>query len=416
MNSITIIKRIALRELKQNMYFVFSLICSTASLFIFITLYIYFQTLVYSYAMNIIFICLLFMIILNEFLANRYFLSTQRKTIFSLLLTGRNIFQIAIVLLLQNSLFMLIGIPLGLGIGILVNYSIAMFGLLSSNSFSIINPEVFYFLISVVIMKCIYYTMIDVSYIYKTNLKALLEINTKLNILEIKKRKIPPIVVYFIFILLYFGCWFIPASISNINGVLVCLFIIFFIFCISTLPKVLENIKMKKEVPHKNVVLIGNFYQSFQYSSFYIIEFYGCLFLTNILLLVNYQNNVYAFIIISISVIFFVLMSNNLFYKFIMDTRDRRRLYVTLYKVGYTINNIKQLMRQEYYLYFILLILPFTFFITIYHRLFQILQQRNLNFLFFSGIYVFIIIGMLLLSYGMCKNKMIKQIKGEIQI
>ena len=307
--------------------------------------------------------------------ANNFYLTKKTKELAITTMSGASFGDMNFYLIYQNLAITLVVMPLGLLLGyvfcILSNY--VMYDYLNiSSSIFIVDGEAFFNTFVTILSMIGALIIYSSGYVYRHDIQFMLSTQTVNKHEDKRIIKLPKIFYLVVYI----------------SGILLMLFseysISVFIFpCIvgilgaggvmsHVLPDVFARIKKKKLITHQILLVsISNLAYSLKQSIF-LVSLYCISSTSMIALLVSQQNDIKNFIMAVIGfVITVVLLSLGILYKYFSEAIQRKILFFNLYKLGYTRDKIKKIIKFEViYYYLIITLIPLVYISIILTRCF----------------------------------------------
>ncbi|MGL5151598.1 MAG: FtsX-like permease family protein [Clostridium sp.] len=303
-------------------------------------------------ALLVILACVLFISF-----ANSYYLIEKTKDVAVAAISGRTFVEVAIILCVQNLGLGLIGTVLGITIGsLLVPFFV---GTLYSSlgvigNINVISKESYVFTFIIMGMQFLAIGLIDAGYAYRKEIKELMNMKSgSANRDTTPFKKVPNkffIVLYLLPLITFlFGLEAKEASV--IMGVLLPIGIVGAAFILQIyIPCEIVKIRRKVKDPVKFISL-SNLHYSIKKSGFLIIS----LMIGTLALMGNVASSITEQLrIISLCAYYLVmfLMNIALIYKFIGDAFSKIQNYKQLKLIGYNLNQIKRIIRDEIVFFF----------------------------------------------------------------
>ena len=356
----------------------------------------------------IIFCC--FMI----FFANDFFISRKTSEIAIMTLSGNSTVRSTLYLIYQTFTLLLIATPFGIGIGRLItpliNYMMYQYLNVHASIYKIsINTYLETLIVIIIILATL--SVFASGYIYRNDISFLLHQEKAMDINPNNEGKIKPILfisLYFIGIVMMFMAkhsannYIMPTAV----GIVAMIGVIKYF-----LPEFVKWFK-KKYLLEKRYALI--YVSNLAYSirrALLLIALLMVMVTGMIVIIATYYNSPREFITAFIGyIVLTILLVISLIYKYCMEAQTRTVLFLNLWKIGYTRNEVKKVIKREvFYFYWLLLLIPLIYVLFIAGR-FVYYQQLSISLaLVICLIYLIaIIISGLLTSYNYQKLVMVR--------
>lgn len=335
------------------------------------------------------------------FYSNSYFVMSKSKEMAIIELSGIWPSKLARMLLFENTIIEIISCIIGILIGIavmpvflLIMYSIEG----KSGNMWMISPSAIWGTVAILALQIGYATLGDYGYASTREIIDLMNINQKvriddnsssvsisriLTILNLKKKnnsynsKIYNLSIDNYLIVYLFPIIFIFLSPRHVN-----VFIAGMLSMISTLysipgilkhsiPEKILKLKTEKYINDKiKLISLSNLYVSLKQLKFLLITLVITIELLLCSIAISKSPRLKAISIISYITII-LLVAGSILYKIIMETDNKRRTFIQLSLLGYTREEIKKIIKEEFKVYYsIIMILPL-FHIFIFFTLFE---------------------------------------------
>ncbi len=351
--------------------------------------------------------------------ANNFYISRKTKEIAIMTMSGSSFLQITMYLFYQNIIMTAIAFPLGIGIGSLlsmgVNQIIYQYMNMSAPFFYVpikAIGDTIICILAIIGAQLLYAS----GFVYRKDIQYLLSQETRTQPVDDRIIKIPSL----FYILLYFGGLIIlvttpytPESaifpccvgVLGIGGMIKYYFGRFF-----------KKLKDRKYLAHHlHLISLSNLYYSLT-RAILLIGIYAVSVSAMIAILISQQNNPREFITTIVGFIVIVLLIlASILYKYSMEASTRHMFYYNLYKLGYSFQQLLQIIKQEVISFYLVLVgLPMVYIVM---TLIQAYIHNNIEMSFFiviifSQIIPAIIAG--LLTYSTYKKSVLKVIEEGV--
>lgn len=295
--------------------------------------------------------------------ANNFYLTKKTKELAITTMSGASFGDMNFYLIYQNFAITLIVMPLGLLLGyifcVLSNY--VMYDYLNMNtSIFIVSGEAFFNTFITVLAMIGALILYSSGYVYRHDIQFMLSTQTVNNHEDHRIIRLPKmfyLLVYIVGILLMifseysisifiFPCF---VGILGAGGIMS-----------HVLPDIFAKIKKKKLITNQILLVsVSNLAYSLK-QSILLVSLYCISCTSMIALLVSQQNDIKNFLMVVIGfVITIVLLSLGILYKYFSEAIQRQILFFNLYKLGYTRDKIKKIIKYEViYYYLIITLIP----------------------------------------------------------
>lgn len=297
------------------------------------------------------------------FFANDFFVSKKTKEIAIITLSGCNAIRSTMYLIYQTTALAILASPLGVGLGYLLapcvnSYMYEYLGVTSSIYYVPVAAisQTLILVVMVVIMLCVFAS----GYIYRNDIKFLMSEDSKMEGSDTRKLKIPNAVYIFIY---FFGIVMMfmdehsntMYTVPSLVGIAGSIGIIKYV-----MPDTLSKIKQKYLLTKRYALLyVSNLNYSIRRAVILIVIM--SVSITGMVTILASQQNApreYATSFIGYIVIV-VLLVTSILYKFCMEAQSRKMLFFNMWKIGYTKMELKKIIRNEvFYFYLVLLMVP----------------------------------------------------------
>lgn len=374
------------------------------------------------------------------FYSNSYFVMGKSKSMAIMELSGIWPSKLARTLLFENIIIEIISCVIGLLIGIavmpaflLIMYSIEG----KSGNMWMISPSAVLGTIAILALQIGYVTLGDYGYASSREIIDLMNINKKvrihdnsisisidqiLTILNLKKKdnlhkskvynlKIDNYVITYLFpiVFVFLSPRYIPIFVAAILSMICTIYSIPGILKHSIPEKILE-LKNEKYLDDKiKLISLSNLYASLKQLKFLLITLVITIEMLLYFISISNSPRLKAVCIISYATII-LLVAGSILYKIIMETDNKRRTFMQLSLIGYTTEQIKGIIKEEFKLYYSIIIALPLFHILIFFILFkksEILSVSLLLLMLFIFLLVFSIAG--IFSYNSYKKLALKK-------
>lgn len=321
------------------------------------------------------------------FLANNFYVSHKGKEISIILMSGASIYQLGFYLFIQVFIIMLTAIPLGIVVGYLLIPIINSIFLVTFNY----HGKGFYLAdstlvatLAIVGFEVMWCSMLNLGYCVRSTINTMLHEENKIDLSGLKAPQFSKklfIVLYFLPAIIF---WFIKDSTSYM---FIALFGVVGVFGIvkQVLPEWLRKRQGNESLENPiDLISLGFFHSDLQkVFALVIISLMASIILTCLTVFTLNQPLVSMISLMSyLSVM--ILMSLTIVFKVGMELFKRKANYENLARLGFSIEQLKLIIKKEMtYFYGIILLLPLFY---------QVIMLINLLFRNQITIYLFIII------------------------
>lgn len=293
--------------------------------------------------------------------ANHFYLTKKTKEFAITTLSGLNFIDMTLYLTYQNIVIMLIVMPFGLLLGYLfsvIAQAIMYYYLNIHSSIFIINSIAFFNTFATVCSMIFALIIYSSGYVYRHDISDMLSTQT---VNEHEDKRIFKFPKTFYLMIYFFGIILMLFSTYSINVfVFPCFLGVLGVGGIMkyVLPDIFSYLKRKKYMADQIMLIsLSNLVYSLK-KSIFLISLYCISSTTMIALLVAVQNDIREFVSVCIGLIITViLLSVGIFYKYSSEAIQRKIFFFNLYKLGYTSNKIKKIIKWEVFLYYLLMIM-----------------------------------------------------------
>lgn len=353
------------------------------------------------------------------FFANSYYLSGKSKELAIECLSGGSVLTLANYLLTQNTIIMMIAIPIGLIIGylcvpLLNTILYAKLGIVD-NVWQIFPLGIGMTVISLA-TEMVWLVLVDTGYAYRTEITTLM---TAEKTMKSQRGQIASKIPGFVYVVLYF----VPIVIMLVNEPNATIYLVascLGLFGVSgllkhTIPGWFNKLTRKKLLTHKHkIISVGNLNYSLRQATTLIqMVIISAVFLVCFMCI--YFNDPQQLIIVIMSyIVLTFLMAVSIAYKVIIEANVRATSFRHLKMIGYVTSDLKRIIRQEVRgLYAVIVLFPIIYLLVILTRF---IASGMMTFTFAAGIIgfyilVFVIAGVI--SYFLYSQTILKGKKGR---
>lgn len=296
------------------------------------------------------------------FLANNFYVSHKGKEISIILMSGASIYQLGFYLFIQVFIIMLTAIPLGILIGYLLIPIINSIFLITFNyhgrGFYLANQTLVATL-SIVGFEVLWCSMLNLGYCVRSTITLMLHEENKIDLSGLKAPQFSKklfLVLYFLPAIIF---WFIKDSTSYM---FIALFGVVGVFGIvkQVLPEWLRKRQSNESLENPiDLISLGFFHSDLQkVFSLVIISLMASIILTCLTVYTLNQPLVSMISLMSyLSVM--ILMSLTIVFKVGMELYKRKANYENLVRLGFSLEQLKLIIKKEMtYFYGLILLLP----------------------------------------------------------
>lgn len=360
----------------------------------------------------IIFCC--FMI----FFANNFYISRKTKEIALLALSGSSALRSTMYLVYQTTTLMLIAAPLGIGLGMLLAPYVNQF----MYQYLHVTSSIYYIPSSAIIQTLVLLAMLEImlcvfagGYIYRNDIKYLLAGEQEMLFQDKRKLKLPLttyIVIYlFGFVMMIMAehgpsAYVAPSFIGIMGAVGIIKYV---------LPAIITKCKANYLLTKRYaLVYISNLNYSIRRAVILVVLLTASV--TGMIAVLASQQSAPREYVTALMgyVVIVILLITSILYKFCMETQNRKTLYYNMWKIGYTKEELKKMIRSEVqWFYFVLLCIPLPYVIAIsgafvYHK-----EMTLLFSIVLALVYIIPIIICACITYFVYKKAVLSPIGGN---
>lgn len=375
------------------------------------------------------------------FYSNSYFIMGKSKTMAIMELSGIWPSKLARTLLFENITMEIISCIIGLLIGMAVMPAF-LFIMYSINrktgNMWAVSPSAIWGTIAILALQIGYVTLGDYGYASSREIIDLMNINKKVRIndnsisisidqiltmLNIKKKdnlhkskiygfKIDNYLIIYLFpiVFVFLSPRYISVFVAAIISMICTVYSIPGILKHSIPEKILQ-LKNEKYLDNKiKLISLSNLYASLKQLKFLLITLVITIEMLLYFISVSNSSRLKAICIISYVTII-LLVAGSILYKVIMETDNKRRTFMQLSLIGYTTEQIKEIIKEESRLYYSIIIALPLFHMLVFFTLFkksEILSINLLLLMLFIFLSVFFIAGVV--SYNSYKKLALKKV------
>ncbi|MFL0251495.1 ABC transporter permease [Clostridium neuense] len=375
------------------------------------------------------------------FYSNSYFVMGKSKEMAVIELSGIWPSKLARMLLFENIIIEIISCFIGILIGIavmpfflLIMYNIAG----KSGSLWMISPSAIWGTIAILALQIGYVTLGDYGYASSREIIDLMNVSKKVRIkdndisisisqilttLNLNKKhrvhkskvynlKIDNYLIIYLFPIVFvlLSPEHIPVFVAAILSMMCTIYSIPGILKHSIPEKILE-LKNEKYLDDKiKLISLSNLYTSLKQLKFLIITLVIAIEMLLYFISISNSPRLKAVCIISYVTII-LLVAGSILYKIIIETDNKKRTFMQLSLIGYTTDQIKKIIKEEFKLYYSIIISLPLFHILIFFTLFKksgILPIKLLLLMLFIFLLVFFIVG--IVSFNTYKKLALKKV------
>lgn len=291
--------------------------------------------------------------------ANNFYLTKKTKELAITTMSGASFGDMNFYLIYQNLAITLAVMPFGLLLGyifcVLSHY--VMYDYFNINtSIFIVSAQAFFNTFATILSMVGALILYSSGYVYRHDIQFMLSTQT-VNKLEDKRIfKFPKG--------FYLGIYLIGIALMLFSDYSISIFIFpCFVGILGAggvmshvLPDIFAKLKKKKLIADQILLVsVSNLAYSLKQSIF-LVSLYCISSTTMIALLVSQQSDIKNFIMVIIGfVITVVLLSLGILYKYFSEAMNRKILFFNLYKLGYTRNKLKTIIKHEIFLYYFII-------------------------------------------------------------
>lgn len=375
------------------------------------------------------------------FYSNSYFVMGKSKEMAVIELSGIWPSKLARMLLFENIIIEIISCFIGIlmGIAVMPFFLLIMYNIAGKDgNLWMISPSAIWGTIAILALQIGYVTLGDYGYASSREIIDLMNVSKKVRIKDNdisisisqilttlnlnKKHRVHKSKVYnlkidnyliiylfpIVFVLLSPG--HIPVFVAAILSMMCTIYSIPGILKHSIPEKILE-LKNEKYLDDKiKLISLSNLYTSLRQLKFLIITLVIAIEMLLYFISISNSPRLKAVCIISYVTII-LLVAGSILYKIIIETDNKKRTFMQLSLIGYTTDQIKKIIKEEFKLYYSIIISLPLFHILIFFTLFKksgILPIKLLLLMLFIFLLVFFIVG--IVSYNTYKKLALKKV------
>lgn len=307
---------------------------------------------------DVVFVLVLLVCVFS-FYANSYFILGKSKEMGIVELSGIGANKLATMLIFENAVIEVTGCAIGMLLGIILApaFLLIMYIVMGkSGSIWMISPASIFGTIAILFLQLLYVGVGDYSYVSTREVIDLIGVN--------KKTRIHKNIKYFKFKAITFLIIYLIPVISTLikDAYVISIFnIIFTAFGITgmlryCIPQKILELKKEKYLNDKiKLVALSNLYVSLKQLFFLLITLAVSVEAILCIMAVCPQRQVKAVCMLSyITVV--VLIAVSIVYKIFMEANTKRHIFNQLCLTGYTTEQIKKIVEQEFKLYYLIVI------------------------------------------------------------
>ena len=351
--------------------------------------------------------------------ANNFYVSRKTKEIAIMTMSGSTFLKITCYLFYQNIVLTLIAFIIGIIIGgsfsMCVNQLIYSYIGYSGTFFYVPIEAIFDTIICV--LSILFAQLVYISgFVYRKDISFLLSQENTTVLKDERIMKFHPFVYDFCY---GFGIISLAMSYTPISSVFYC-----FVGAMGIsgmikyqFPGLFSRLKKNKFLANKLwIISLSNLYYSLSRACMLInIYAVSCSVMISIVIMEQNQPREFVTSIIGLLTIIILLLAS-IVYKFLMEATTRKMFYYNLYKIGYSYQQLKSIIKQEVIMFYVILIsLPLVIIIL---ALIQALLHGDvtLSFIILMLLIIFIpLIIACLLTYFSYKNHVLKVLKEGVR-
>lgn len=301
--------------------------------------------------------------------ANNFYISRKTKEIAIMTMSGSSFINITFYLFYQNLVMTLIAFPIGILIGILASLGVnqAIYTYLQYNASLFYVPfqaigHTLVVIVTIIGMQLLYAS----GFVYRKDIQYMLSQETQMNMKDQRIIRINP--YFYVFIYLMGMVILLTTSFTPTFAIVPC--------CIGVLgiggmikycfKEWILKLKDKYFLSHKiMLVSLSNLYQSLR-RAVLLIGIYGVSTTVMIAIMIAQQSNPREMITAMIAfIVVILLLLASIVYKYSMEASSRKTFYYNLYKLGYTLSQLVEMIQKEIIMFYMILVgLPFVYIIT----------------------------------------------------
>lgn len=374
------------------------------------------------------------------FYSNSYFVMSKSKEMAIMELSGIWPSKLARMLLFENISIEIISCIIGILIGIAVMpvFLLIMYNVEGkSGNMLMISPSAIWGTVAILALQIGYVTLGDYGYASSREIIDLMNINKKVRIhdnsisisigqiltmLNLNKKdnlhkskvcnlKIDKYLIIYLFpiVFVFLSPRYIPVFVATILSMMSTIYSIPGILKHSIPEKILK-LKNEKYLDDKiKLISLSNLYASLKQLKFLLITLVITIEMLLYFISTSNSPRLKAVCIISYVTII-LLVAGSILYKIIMEAHNKRRTFMQLSLIGYTTDQIKEIIKEEFRLYYSIIITLPLFHVLIFFTLFEkgkILSMSLLLLMLLVFLLVFFIAG--IVSYNSYKKLALKK-------
>lgn len=291
------------------------------------------------------------LIVAVNFFAYNFYLNSQTKEIGIFMLGGTKSFRIFKYLFVQNLVIFGIALVVGLPLGaLLIPLTNLYMGKLSSIDIPLFNysSTAFFATIAIMLLTLIYLAIVATGFIYRNEIKELIGMQKEMKKKDGRMLDLPAMLYTILLFMPVLMIIFIREP--EITAVMSFIAVLggFKGFCRYVVPKWILKLQRRYLITHKlGLISSANFHQLLvQGCSIMQIFLIICIFM-NTYMINNVDNPTYLAVISVSYIMLTISVAMAMGYKILLETNHREITFKHLYKLGYTKNELSQIIRQE---------------------------------------------------------------------
>ena len=291
---------------------------------------------------------------------NNFYLSKKGKEIAVLQISGANLIQTSMYLLAQNGVVVLLGMPLGLFVGYLLNPALnkIIYSYLNINGpLWSVSSEALTLTLVCLLTQIVLITMLDASYVYQHELSELVSVQSRKAAKEFKLYRLPHW-VFTVAYILSFGILFNQMSVSNSTFFMMVNMVAVLGMFYFQIPSLLTDLMNRKYLGNaKALVILGNLADSIKNSVFLIAM---CIITVGAMLCcigycavspADFILSILGFLIVTLFTI------SNICFKVCLESEMRKMEFLGMYKIGFLKADLGKIINWEIVLFYGILVL-----------------------------------------------------------
>ena len=296
------------------------------------------------------------------FFANNFFVVKKSKELAVRLVCGASFIHIAFYTLFQTLILFIIAIPIGITIGLIVLPLLQslIYVITHTNVMLMVSSQAIYSTALIIVIEIVFCTILNVGYVYRSSIQALLndksvqkiQFKFPIQFLSIKTKQI-----------LYILCFILPIPIMYMNYknqesilILSVIGMIGLYGCMNHVIVPMMNHIILKHLSNSQLVgILGMVRNDIKILSMNII----LLIVSDVLsisILTNSTSSIEIMVCIISFVVINILLMMSIMFKFSSEIVGRKKHYQIYLHIGYTLRQVKKMMFQEVFIFFMFVI------------------------------------------------------------